>query len=209
MSCNNSHHHQPASNSAFDNRGASSSGISTTSYHLLHESLPRAATSGTSFDRSRQTPVIVAASSSSSSAYTPEHLSSTAEVSSSSSTLYSAAATTASAPYATAHTYHPSSESSTAVPSPVLQPSCSNSSSGGFICPSNFFQPYYGLSPTLSEFSVLQMCCQPLFSEVCLSKMFFFFLFFSFLCEKILEKSLVFWICSIRHSCSDVMSFAL
>uniref|UniRef100_A0A0R3S1D9 Uncharacterized protein n=1 Tax=Elaeophora elaphi TaxID=1147741 RepID=A0A0R3S1D9_9BILA len=47
--------------------------------------------------------------------------------------------------------------------SSMLHSSCSSSS---FVYPSNFFQPYYGLSPTLNEFNVLQMCCQPLFTEI-------------------------------------------
>lgn len=55
------------------------------------------------------------------------------------------------APYANHHNY---GNNETLTQAPVLQ------------APS-FLQPYYGLSPTLSNFNVLQMCCyQPFFQEV-------------------------------------------
>lgn len=143
------------------------------------------------FGRSHQTRVIVApnmsslspsssspSSSSSASTHVPQqhhhhyHHHSTTEESSSNTDLYGIT-TPSSSSYITAQAgnylsgHHPSVGSSS-----VLHSSCSSSS---FVYPSNFFQPYYGLSPTLNEFNVLQMCCQPLLTEVC---PFFFFNFF-------------------------------
>ncbi|CAG9538887.1 unnamed protein product [Cercopithifilaria johnstoni] len=127
------------------------------------------------FDRSRQTRVIVAPNiSSSSPSLSLSSVSSSAvsvsasadvpqqqphsstEEPSSNPALYGT--TTSSSPYLTAQAGYLSSHS----PS-VLHSSCSSSN---FVYSSNFFQPYYGLSPTLNEFNVLQMCCQPLFTEI-------------------------------------------
>ncbi|VDN27320.1 unnamed protein product [Gongylonema pulchrum] len=132
------------------------------------------------FDRSQQTPVIVAPGSSGHVPLRPPSVvvrSPSASSSTSTSSVFTAAnlydsavSLAASAPCITAQSccYHLSDESCTATAhSPIMQPSCSASSTPSFIYPSNFFQPYYGLSPTLSEFNVLQMCCQPLFTEVC------------------------------------------
>lgn len=184
---------QHADSNAFDMTTAPLATVlcsTSTGYHHppLHSNLPSTASGTTSaFDRSQQTPVIVAPNGSAhihqpppptvrpgSNVSSPDDMSSTStnapSTTSTANNLYDATVATASTPYLTAQSCcYLSSDSS-----PVLQPPCASSSSG-FIYSSNFFQPYYGLSPTLSDFNVLQMCCQPLFSEVCFVHEYFFF----------------------------------
>ncbi|KAM3716320.1 Transcription factor [Dirofilaria immitis] len=118
------------------------------------------ATDATEFDRSRQTRVIVAPNISS---QQQQQSHQNSEESSSNSTLYGAITpSSSSSTYLTAQAGYLSGHTSVGQSS-ILHSSCSNSN---FVYPSNFFQPYYGLSPTLNEFNVLQMCCQPLFTEI-------------------------------------------
>uniref|UniRef100_A0A915AUL3 F-box domain-containing protein n=2 Tax=Parascaris univalens TaxID=6257 RepID=A0A915AUL3_PARUN len=63
---------------------------------------------------------------------------------------FDATAFCASSPYAAAQSYFTNDTSTT---SPILQAS-------------NFLPPYYGLSQSLTDFNMLHMCYQPLFSEI-------------------------------------------
>ncbi|VDN08259.1 unnamed protein product [Thelazia callipaeda] len=137
--------------------------------------------SNPTFDCSHHTPVIVARSASSSStlssllatttirdARTGIHIQHQYHSSSGKSlirrgAIYGGSTITALPPHISCNStttgYH---HSSNVTATPVVQ----SSSTSSFVCPSNFLQPYYSLSPSLSEFNVLQMCCQPLFTEI-------------------------------------------
>uniref|UniRef100_A0A915PEY0 Uncharacterized protein n=1 Tax=Setaria digitata TaxID=48799 RepID=A0A915PEY0_9BILA len=195
VSCNNNHHHHHQQQGASNVCSIVAPACSARTIYpaTLDDNLPPVGvTDNTSvvettvFDCSQQTRVIVApnisssvgspalsssvsASSSLSSAvavavaHVPQqqsHLNT--EESSSNTALYGSGSASPSSHYLTTHAGYLSGHSSGG-PSSMLHSSCSTSS---FVYPSNFFQPYYGLSSTLSEFNVLQMCCQPLFTEI-------------------------------------------